>query len=85
MKKIAIAAISLILSTSAIAGGRYYHLSGTGSSYSHSRASGYMRSNGIHVNSYERTTRDSTQLNNYSTKGNYNPSTGKIGTRYATH
>lgn len=85
MKKIAVAAISILLSTSAIARGSYYHLSGTGSSYSHNHVSGYTRSNGSHVNSYERTGRNSTQLDNYSTKGNYNPYTGRTGTKYVTH
>ena len=87
MKKIAIIAVSLLVSTSAFARGgyHYYHLSGTGSSYSHSRITGYTKSNGTHVNSYERTGRNNTQLDNYSTKGNYNPYTGKTGTRYATH
>jgi hypothetical protein len=28
---------------------------------------------------------DHTQRNNYSTKGNENPSNGKTGTKYATH
>ena len=85
MKKIAIVTISILLSTSALARGSYYHLSGTGSSSSHSSVGSYTKSNGTHVNSYERTGRNSTQLDNYSTKGNSNPYTGKTGTKYATH
>jgi hypothetical protein len=54
---------------------------GTGSKSSSSRSSGYTRSNGTHVNSYRRTTPDSSSRNNYSTKGNSNPHTGKSGTR----
>lgn len=87
MRKIAIITItmSILLSTSALARSSYSHLSGTGSNYSHSRVGGYTKSNGTHVNSYERTGKNGTQLDNYSTKGNYNPYTGKTGTKYATH
>ena len=85
MKKTVIALLAIVLSASAVARGSYYHLSGTGSNYSHRLSSGYMKSNGTYVHSYERTTRNSTQLDNYGTKGNYNPYSGKTGHRYATH
>lgn len=39
---------------------------------------GYYRSNGTYVNSYERTSPDSSPYNNYSYPGNYNPNTGSI-------
>lgn len=41
---------------------------------------GYVKSNGTRVNSYHRSYRDSNPLNNYSTKGNSNLYTGKVGT-----
>lgn len=59
----------------------------TSSSYSYgantntTRVSGYTRSNGTYVNGYTRTQRNSTNHDNYSTSGNYNPYTGTIGSR----
>src|SRR5258708_1667075 len=41
---------------------------------------GYTKKNGTHVNSYHRTKANRTKLDNYSTKGNTNPYTGKAGT-----
>lgn len=41
---------------------------------------GYYRSDGTYVNGYYRTEPNNTRLDNYSTKGNYNPYTGKVGT-----
>lgn len=54
---------------------------GTGSKASHERVSGYAKKNGTHVDSYNRSTRDSTKNNNWSTRGNRNPDTGKMGTK----
>ena len=56
-------------------------------SYSHSNSSssyvhGYTRSNGTHVNGYYRTPKNGTKCDNYSTYGNYNPHTGKTGTKH---
>ncbi len=45
------------------------------------RVNGYYRSDGSYVQGYYRTTPNSTRLDNYSTKGNYNPYTGKKGTK----
>lgn len=42
---------------------------------------GYYRSNGTYVQPYHRTSPNSTYRDNYSYKGNYNPYTGKIGTK----
>jgi hypothetical protein len=50
---------------------------GTGSNSSSLKVSSYTKSNGTHVNSYHKTTPDHTVKNNYSTKPNYNPWTGK--------
>ncbi len=41
---------------------------------------GYTRSDGTYVNGYYRSSPNYTRLDNYSTKGNYNPYTGKAGT-----
>lgn len=43
--------------------------------------SGYTRSNGTYVRPSHATNPDSTKNNNYSTRGNVNPYTGKIGTK----
>jgi len=43
--------------------------------------SGYSRSNGTYVQPHNKTKANKTNLDNYSTKGNYNPYTGKNGTR----
>jgi hypothetical protein len=44
------------------------------------RVGGYTRSTGTYVRPYIRTAPDHTRFNNWSTKGNYNPYTGKPGT-----
>lgn len=58
---------------------------GSGSrSYSHSGAThvhSYFRSNGTFVHSHYRSHEDHHFGNNWSTKGNVNPYTGKVGTR----
>ena len=43
--------------------------------------SGYTRSNGTYVDSYVRTMPNSTNWDNFSTKGNTNPNTGSTGYR----
>ncbi len=42
---------------------------------------GYTKKDGTHVDAYKRTAPDSTKRNNFSTKGNVNPYTGKPGTK----
>ena len=42
---------------------------------------GYYRSNGTYVQGYYRTKANNTIRDNYSTKGNINPYTGKSGTK----
>lgn len=44
------------------------------------RVNGYYRKNGTYVAPYFRSDRNSTKFDNYSTKGNINPYTGKKGT-----
>lgn len=42
---------------------------------------GYTRGNGTYVKGYTRTQRNSTNHDNFSTSGNYNPYNGTIGSR----
>ena len=56
-------------------------LSITTLSYSQKRVGGYTKSNGTYVAPYYRTEANNTKYDNYSTKGNYNPYTGKWGTK----
>lgn len=42
---------------------------------------GYFRSTGTYVSGHYRTNRDNSFWNNYSSEGNVNPYTGKVGTR----
>jgi hypothetical protein len=42
---------------------------------------GYTRKDGTHVKAYERSKPDDKLQNNWSTKGNSNPHTSKLGTR----
>jgi len=45
------------------------------------RSSGYFRSSGTYVQPYYRSSPNSYRFDNYSSKGNYNPYTGKSGTK----
>jgi hypothetical protein len=58
---------------------------GTGSSSSSHAVRGYTTRRGTYVAPHRQTDPDHTQRNNYSTRGNVNPWTGKAGTRNATH
>jgi hypothetical protein len=46
---------------------------------------GYTKKDGTVVQPYTRTHENSTQRDNFSTKGNVNPYTGKVGTKEPTH
>lgn len=54
------------------------HSSGSGSSHS---ISGYTKSNGTYVAPSHATNPNATKADNWSTKGNVNPYTGKPGTK----
>jgi hypothetical protein len=74
----------LVLAKSGSYGGTHSFSSshvGTGAKSEHEYVSGYTKNNGTHVNGYDRSTRDDTKNNNWSTKGNTNPETGKAGTK----
>jgi hypothetical protein len=58
--------------------------SGTGSKSSNTSVCGYTKKSGTYVAPHRRTTPDHTQKNNWTTKGNTNPYTGKEGTKDAT-
>ena len=45
------------------------------------RVKSYFRKSGTYVAPHYRSTPNRTKIDNYSTKGNYNPFTGKIGTK----
>lgn len=44
------------------------------------RVGGYIKKDGTYVPSHQRTTPNSTRTDNWSSKPNYNPYTGKTGT-----
>jgi hypothetical protein len=46
------------------------------------RVGGYYRKSGTYVQPYYRSSPNSTKYDNYSSKGNYNPYTGKKGYKY---
>lgn len=95
MKKLLSIFLSLILSLSlvipvAYAKGGGYKGGGSKKSSSTSRSTGksssthvrgYTKKNGTYVAPHRRTTPDKSKANNWSSKGNVNPDTGKLGTK----
>jgi hypothetical protein len=59
--------------------------SGTGASSSAHSVRGYSTKRGTNVAPHRQSNADSTQRNNWSTKGNTNPDTGRAGRKTATH
>lgn len=57
--------------------GTSYYGVNTNSTY----VNGYTKSNGTYVQGHYRSSQNSTNHDNYSTSGNYNPYTGSAGTR----
>ena len=51
-----------------------------GAAHADTYVRGYTRSNGAYVQPHYQTAPNTTKLDNYSTKGNHNPYTGKAGT-----
>lgn len=89
MKKFILALVAMV-ATSTVSFGQSFNYNSrrtTTSSYDYgvntntTRVSGYTRSNGTYVSGYTRTQRNSTNHDNYSTSGNYNPYTGNTGSR----
>jgi len=56
-------------------------LSGSLAADAATKVNGYTRKDGTRVNSYYRSDSDSRKSNNYSSKGNVNPYTGKKGSK----
>ena len=89
MKKIlTILIIALCASVSSYAQNYYGSTSRKSSSYGYSSTSssvryqqGYTRSNGTYVSGHYKTQPNSTNRDNFSTSGNYNPYTGSTGSR----
>jgi hypothetical protein len=84
MRKLLVALV-LICSTLSTAEARRHSQypswdTGSGSSSQYERVEGYQKRDGTTVEPYYRTKSDSTLDNNYSTRGNENPWTGKKGT-----
>ncbi|CAN7739037.1 hypothetical protein ABL850_33285 [Variovorax paradoxus] len=87
MKSIIVLAAILAVSSTAFArggghssGGHSSYSSSYGSSGSHS-TSGYTKSNGTYVAPSHATNPNGTKADNWSTRGNVNPYTGKPGTK----
>jgi hypothetical protein len=60
-------------------------LYGTGSNPSSHYVSPHVSSTGTYVSGHYQTNPNSTQLDNYGTRGNVNPYTGAVGTRGARY
>ncbi|WP_342363182.1 hypothetical protein [Terrarubrum flagellatum] len=85
--KIAISIITLT-ALSSVAQAQYYGNRnsgyggyGTGSNSNSHSVQPHYNSNGAYVDSYRATNPNNTTLDNYSTRGNYNPYTGQTGHR----
>jgi len=86
MKSLALILVTLAASSAFGKGGHGgYHSSmpsyGTGSKSSHEHVSSYTKRGGTYVTLHEKSTPDHTKKNNWDTKGNDNPYTGKAGTK----
>lgn len=57
---------------------------GTGSNPNSHSVDGYTNNRGTYVEPHQRTNPNSTQYDNYGTRGNYNPHTGSYGTKTPT-
>lgn len=77
MLKVVAFVLAVGLAGPAVAQGYY----GSGSNSSSHGVQGYTRSDGSYVQPHHRTNPNSTQMDNYGTRGNSNPYTGAYGTR----
>jgi hypothetical protein len=71
-------ACALVIASVATASAQYV---GTGSNPNSHYVSPYVNRQGTTVQGHYQTNPNSTQRDNYGTRGNYNPHTGAIGTR----
>jgi hypothetical protein len=96
MKKPAMVVLSLLLTLPAFAstghgghsgsrGVASHHsakpATGTGAKSQREHVGSYTKKSGARVGAHDRSTMDSTKRNNWSTKGNANPDTGKAGSK----
>jgi hypothetical protein len=81
MKKWILAGAIASIATSALAQNSLYGGFGTGSNPNSHGVSGHVTSSGTYVQPHQATNPNSTQMDNYSTRGNVNPTTGTVGTR----
>lgn len=70
--------LAVVLATSILSANAQYSY-GTNTSTTH--VNGYYKSNGTYVESHNRSSRNSTNHDNWSTSGNSNPYTGTSGSR----
>lgn len=70
-----------LIASAGIAAAQYYGGYGTGSSSQGHSVRGHYNSNGSYTEPHYRSNPNSTQLDNYSTRGNTNPYTGSTGSR----
>jgi hypothetical protein len=80
MKKVFLVTIFALSATAASA-----QFAGTGSNPSSHGVGGYTTSSGTYVPPHQATNPNSTQTDNYGTRGNVNPYTGAVGTRNPQH
>jgi hypothetical protein len=80
MKKLVLAGALVLAATAAEA--QYL---GTGSNPSSHPVQGYIAPSGTYVQPHQQTNPNSTQTDNYGTRGNVNPYTGAVGTRNPQH
>lgn len=86
MRKLAIA-IAALLATSSLAAAQYgyrtpsYGGYGTGSNSGSHYVQPHITNQGTYVQPHYQTNPNTTQMDNYSTRGNINPYTGQMGTR----
>ncbi len=78
MKLILAAGAMALIATAAQAQYRTY---GTGSNSSSHSVSGYTTSRGTYVQPHQSTNLNGAQMDNYGSRGNYNPYNGTSGTR----
>jgi hypothetical protein len=81
MTKWILAGVLAAASTGAFAQNSLYGGFGTGSNPNSHGVSGHVTSSGTYVQPHTATNPNSTQMDNYNTRGNVNPTTGTVGTR----
>ena len=81
--KTLIMSATILLASSAIASAQsqYGNQYGTGSNPNSHATQGYSTNHGTYVAPHYQTNPNSTTLDNYGTRGNYNPNNGRTGTR----